>query len=163
LLASTLAAPLEPRMRLALAAALAASLLLGACEGEEEGGPTMSPGSDCISCHTGGEPGRFTAAGTVFGRGDAAADAGLANVKVTIVGSGAGEAVTLFSNAAGNFYTGAALTPPLGVELVAGGVTVSRPSHHGGACAGCHQPANQAGAPPRVHVGVTTSACAPCH
>lgn len=149
-----------------LAALAAASVLLAACGGGEgdEGGPTMRPGSDCLSCHTGGEPGRFTAAGTVYGRGDAASGAGLAGVTVVLVGSGAGETpAPLVTNGAGNFYTSAKLTPPISITVTGNGGSVSRPSHHAGSCGGCHQPGSGSGAPDRVHVGVQTSACAPCH
>ncbi|MBK9517641.1 MAG: hypothetical protein IPO09_09865 [Anaeromyxobacter sp.] len=145
-------------MRHLHAAALAATLLLSAC-GESEGdeGATMLPGSDCLSCHTGGEPGRFTAAGTVFTGGTDST--GAAGVTVTLTGSGGGQSVTLTTNAVGNFYTSVALTPPIGVAVAGNGGSVGRPSHNGGACGSCHAQGNQAGAPRRVHVG----ACGACH
>jgi len=145
-------------MRHVLAAALA-TLLLAACgEGEEEHA-TMLPGSDCLSCHDGrGEAPRFTAAGTVYRAGDAAAGAGLAGATVTLVGSVAGQTpAPLTTNAAGNFFTSAPLTAPISVTVQGNGGTVTRSSHHGGGCGGCHQPGNVAGAPARVHV------CASCH
>ena len=145
-------------MRPRLAAALAVTLALAACGGEEEGSATMRPGANCLSCHA------FGAAGTVYGRGDAAAGDGIAGVTVTLVGSGPGQTVTRTTNAAGNFYTTATLTPPLVVTLVAGGNTITV-DHSGvagadapgaGGCASCHHPG---GVKPRVHVG----ACADCH
>ena len=138
-------------------AVLAATLLLSACGESEDEGPEMMPGSDCLSCHTGGEPGRFTAAGTIYPGGTAGA--GLGRETVTQTGSGGGQVVTLTTNAVGNFYTGAALTPPISVSLSGNGGSVDRPAHNGGACGACHQQGNGAGAPMRAHVG----SCAACH
>ena len=148
-------------MRHLLSVALAATLLLSACGESEDEGPEMMPGSDCLSCHTGGEPGRFTAAGTVYPGGTAGA--GIGGVTVTLTGSGVGQVVTLTTNGVGNFYTGAPLTAPISVSLSGNGGSVDRPAHNGGACGACHQQGNAAGAPERVHVGVKSSACAPCH
>lgn len=149
-------------MRQPLAAVVAAAALtLAACgEGEEDEGPNMLPGSDCISCHTGGDAGRFTAAGTAYPGGDAAS--GIAGVTVTLTGSGGGQTVTLTTNAVGNFYTNAALTPPIDVSLSGNGGTVSLADHTGtgGSCGACHAPpAGDGGAPMRVHVG----SCGDCH
>jgi hypothetical protein len=142
-------------MRHVLATALA-TLLLAACGEGEEGGATMRPGSSCLAsgCHAGGEH-AFTAAGTIYGAGDAAEGAGLAGVTVTL--SGSGRTAVLTTNAAGNFFTTQALGSSISVTVSGNGGTVSRPSHHGGACGGCHQPGNAQGAPARVHV------CASCH
>jgi hypothetical protein len=154
------------RRHLTAAALAALTLSLAGCgEGEEDEGPLMSPGSNCLSCHTGGEPGRFTFAGTVYGAGDAAAGAGLSGVTVTLTGPSG--ARTLTTNAAGNFYVNANLGSPVDVELAFGGVTVSRPGHIAGStagCGGCHAPGLDAGI--RVHVGPnrgTSAACATCH
>jgi hypothetical protein len=144
-------------MRRLLSVALAATLLLSACGESEDEGPEMMPGSDCLSCHTGGEPGRFTAAGTIYPGGTAGA--GIGGVTVTLTGSGGGQVVTLTTNAVGNFYTGAALTPPISVSLSGNGGSVDRPAHNGGACGDCHKQGNGAGAPMRAHVG----RCGDCH
>jgi hypothetical protein len=137
-------------------AAVAAALLLAACgEGEDEG-PTMRPGSDCLSCHApGSEAGRFTAAGTVFAGGSSTA--GVAGAVVTI-DPATGPTLTLTTNSVGNFYTSAPLTPPLAISVSHGGQTnAMQGGASGGACGRCHAPAATAAA--RVHVG----ACAACH
>jgi hypothetical protein len=144
-------------------AILAAVLVLVAgCGGEEEGddgGPTMSPGSSCLSCHTagGGAP-AFTAAGTVFAGGNSTA--GVAGATVTIRPS-SGATVVLTTNSVGNFYTSASLNPPLTISVSAGGRTNTMASTaSSGACGACHKPsATGASARARVHVG----ACATCH
>jgi len=138
----------------ALAAALAAILSLAACGGEGEGaeGPTMKPGTNCNDCHS------FSAAGTVFGAGNAASSAGVAGVTVTLAG------VTLTTNSAGNFYTSRSLPAAPDVTLTLGGVTISKPGHHSGACAACHTSGGAAGI--RVHIGPnrsTSAACSACH
>lgn len=144
--------------RHAVAAALAA-LSLVACESEEEeGSATMLPGSNCISCHDGsGEASRFTAAGTVYARGDAAANEGLAGATVTLVGSGGGQTVTLTTNSAGNFFTGAPLTPPIAVTVALGADTAGMAGATGD-CAACHDVGTGV-SPARVHVG----SCGACH
>ncbi len=151
-----------------LAAAALAALLsttLAACGEGEEGHALMEPGSNCLSCHTGGEEGRFTFAGTVYGAGDAAADQGLAGVTVTLTGSSG--SATLISNAAGNFFTSQNLGTDVRVQLSFGGVTVDRPGHIAGAsagCGGCHTAGGSADI--RVHVGPnrgSNGACAACH
>jgi len=148
-------------MRLVSAAVVALALLtLTACggesESEDEGGPTMQPGSNCMSCHQGGEAGRFTAAGTVFAGGGSSAP-GLAGAVVTIVPK-TGTTVRLTTNSVGNFYTSAPLSPPLTVSVSSGGhtSTMSGPASSG-ACGSCHKPAGAAAA--RVHVGN----CSACH
>jgi hypothetical protein len=141
------------------AVALAVALLsLAACGGESEGegGPTMQPGSNCMSCHTGGEPGRFTAAGTVYAGGGSSA-AGLAGAVVTIVPK-TGTTVSLTTNSVGNFYTSAPLSPPLTISVSFGGHTNTMlGSASSGACGACHKPAGTSAA--RVHVGN----CTACH
>ncbi len=149
-------------MRHPLAAALAAALLLAACGEGEEGSATMMPGSNCLAsgCHAGGEH-RFTAAGTVYAAGDAAAGEGLAGATVRLTPAG-GTAVVLPTNAAGNFFTAANLGSSFTIEITGNGGTVTRPAHGdsthpSGGCGGCHQPGNAVAAPARVHV------CASCH
>jgi hypothetical protein len=113
-------------MRHALAALLATSLLLTACggEGDEEGGPLMRPGEDCLGCHA------FAAAGTVFH----ASGAGASGVTVTVTVGGA--AHTLTTNSAGNFYL-----PSAGGSVSAASVAgTSMPAGNGisGRCNACH-------------------------
>ena len=150
-------------MRSISAVALAIALLsLAGCGGGEseggEGGATMLPGSNCMSCHTGGEPGRFTAAGTVYAGGDSSV--GVAGAQVKIVSS-TGATVNLTTNSVGNFYTSATLNPPLQISVSFGGNTnTMMSSASSGACGSCHKPAaTAANAPARVHVGN----CSACH
>ena len=83
-------------MRLALGALALLTVLL-ACGGhDEEGGPLMSPGQNCLACHG------FTAAGTVYGSATAGSGSGLAGVTVELTDANQA-VVTLTSNAAGNF------------------------------------------------------------
>jgi hypothetical protein len=152
-----------PRRHLGRHASLAALLLLVAgCGGEgeeDDGGPTMSPGSNCLSCHTvgGGAP-AFTAAGTVFDGGNSTA--GVAGATVTIR-PGSGAVVVLTTNSVGNFYTASPLNPPLAISVSAGGhVNTMSSTASSGACGSCHKPsATGASARARVHVG----ACVTCH
>jgi len=140
-----------PILRLALAALILFSL--AACgEDEEEGSATMNPGSSCLACHG------FTAAGTVFGGGDAPASAGISGATVKLTDSRVPpQVVTLVTNAAGNFFTSAALTMPLDVEITYEG-NVATMSNATGACASCHAP-DTTTQPARVHVGT----CPDCH
>jgi hypothetical protein len=112
-------------MRFALLALLAPLTLLSACgESEEDEGPLMAPGRDCIRCHD------FTAAGTVY----ASAGASQGEPGVTVLLDGR---VSLTSNAAGNFYTMAALPGSYAVEISKGGVTRTM-SAASGRCSSCH-------------------------
>lgn len=115
-------------MRRHLAAALAATLLLAACGAEEENGPNMRPGSDCLSCHDGsGEAPRFAAAGTVRRA------SGVAGLPVTITVGGAARSTTTTS--VGNFFV--AGSGAVSAATVAG---TAMPGGNGitGHCNGCH-------------------------
>lgn len=132
------------------AAALMAMLLMMGC-GEPEEGPTMAPGENCLSCHSGGgEEGSWTVAGTVYGAVDAAAEDGLASVEVQITDD-AGKEVTLNSNSAGNFYTAEAFTFPIHVAVQKNGTRVAMgTAPASGACNSCHTPGGSA--PGRLYV-----------
>jgi hypothetical protein len=152
-----------PGRHLVRHAILAAVLVLvagcGGEGGEDDGGPTKSPGSNCLSCHSpgGGAP-AFSAAGTVFAGGNSTA--GVAGATVTIRPS-SGTVAVMTTNSVGNFYTSAPLNPPLTISVSAGGHTNTMASTaSSGACGSCHKPsASGASARARVHVG----ACATCH
>jgi hypothetical protein len=119
-----------PRRSPFAAALLAALLACGESEDEEEG-PLMAPGQDCLSCH-----GEFTLAGTVFPSVDAAADQGLEGLDVVVVPS-SGPQFTLTSNAAGNFYTTQAIDFPVRVTIT-DGMGSAEMMDATGACNDCH-------------------------
>jgi hypothetical protein len=104
----------------------------------------MHPGDSCARCHNGesgwGNSSRFGAAGTVYTR----AGKGDANVNVDITDA-RGRSVSLTSNAAGNFFTGQSLAPPLKVKLFRAGrpsVSATVPS---GDCNACHSKGSSLG------------------
>jgi hypothetical protein len=109
----------------------------GAGGGGAVTGPTMRPGENCLGCHA------FTAAGTVYA--DASGALGLAGAAVQL-SDGQGRSVALTTNAAGNFFTSAALTAPLAVTVSAGGSSRSMQGARG-SCNGCHT----GGGTPRIH------------
>jgi hypothetical protein len=99
----------------------------------------MLPGQDCLACHTAaGDAPTWTAAGTVFGGPADPPDAGVPSVGVRLVGAD-GRAITLRTNAAGNFYTREPLLFPLQASIEKDGVVRTMlgqvPS---GGCNGCH-------------------------
>jgi hypothetical protein len=134
-------------MRLA-AAVFSLSFVLAACqfgEGGEGGeGPLMQPGSDCMSCHehSSGEN-AWSAAGTVYAGSSDATGASGVTVQIT---DAAGKTVTLTSNAAGNFYSSAALALPFAkVSVTRNGTTTEmRSSPTSGSCNSCHNPSGNA-------------------
>ncbi len=100
--------------------------------------PLMRPGEDCLRCHDGDRAPRWTAAGTVYGDENAAADQGIRGVTVVVIDSSA-KAIELVSNAAGNFYTAETLTPPLDAYVEKDGVRIDADAGVGnGACNTCH-------------------------
>jgi hypothetical protein len=111
-------------------------------------GPLHRPGQPCLLCHDGslGNPQRFTVAGTVFQTTGALQAA--PNVSVNVVDA-TGAAVSLSTNAAGNFYaTPGQYDPtfPLQISLTTNGLTVPMQTlvegngtvEPNGACASCH-------------------------
>lgn len=118
--------------RLALVVALAAA----GCTSEE--GPLMTPGEDCLDCHSGGEAKAWSFAGTVFTREDAALSDGVQGVTV-IVTDAKGKRVTVRSNEAGNFYSAEKLVPPFRTSISRGGQVVEMEgTFPNGSCNVCH-------------------------
>lgn len=130
--------------------ALCGALVAGC--GEEEGSPLMNPGDNCMTCHNGSKAPKWTVAGTVYSSPTDTALMGVSGVTV-IITDATGKKETLTSNAAGNFYTKAALTFPISAELQRGtksemmGMKVST-----GACASCHNQPAAGGAPGRLYI-----------
>jgi len=126
-------------LRRPLAATLLA-LLVACGESEEDEGPLMAPGQNCLSCH-----GEFTLAGTVYASQTAAPDQGVEGLDIDVVPS-SGPSFTLTSNAAGNFYTTRSITFPVTVSVTDGVGTVTMPDPveaDGGGCNGCHGAGNR--------------------
>jgi hypothetical protein len=118
---------MRSRTHIAAVLVLAASL---ACEGEEEEGPLMSPGQDCLSCHGG-----FTVAGTIFAAGTSQGAPGL----TVHVAPSTGAALELTTNAAGNFFTHAPVVFPAAISVTDGTTTVDMVQDaDSGACNACH-------------------------
>lgn len=125
-------------------------------EGDEESS-MMHPGGDCIDCHTReGEGPRFAVAGTVSGAADDEDDCrGIPEVQVELLDPDGTVFLTLQSNAAGNFFSSAALTgnTPYTARITCEGRTseMSTPQTDG-ACMSCHTAEGAEGAPGRIVV-----------
>ena len=137
--------------------AMLALLLAFACGGhddDDKNNELMAPGQNCLGCHaSGGAAGgaSFTAAGTVFGSAAADTGSGLAGVTVIITDANATD-TTLTTNAAGNFYTRAALALPLKkATVVRNGTRTEMGGVPEGACNRCHTLPATGGASGRIH------------
>lgn len=125
-------------------------------EGDQESS-LMHPGGDCISCHTReGEGPRFAVAGSVSGAVDDEDDCrGVPEVQVELLDPDGQVFLTLQSNAAGNFFSSAALTgnTPFTARVTYQGRTreMSTPQTNG-ACMSCHTAEGTEGAPGRIFV-----------
>jgi hypothetical protein len=103
--------------------------------------PVMTPGRECVACHvaTSGEPTLiYTVAGTVMGALHDPDDCnGIGSVEVNLAGNGGN--LTLITNAAGNFFTRTAITPPYVPTLnLAGRRTTGGMHNDTGNCGTCH-------------------------
>lgn len=141
--------------------ALVALVLVAGCGGGEgggggEGSPTMSPGQDCLSCHSlngAAQEATFSAGGTVFGAPDAAETAGLSGATVTITDA-QGQAHFFKTNSAGNFYAKVYLATPLqkaAIDFNGKHLEMAAPPPSG-ACNSCHTAPGQNGAPGRLYI-----------
>jgi hypothetical protein len=119
-----------------------------------EDGPMMDPGRTCISCHASSfEAPKFTIAGTVYPTGHEPDNCyGTNTVSVQITDANGGT-MTLTPNAAGNFYSIAAVAFPIQAKVIAGGkervMTAAQPS---GDCNTCHTQTGASMAPGRIVV-----------
>ncbi|NTW87381.1 MAG: hypothetical protein HGB30_14590 [Holophagaceae bacterium] len=133
-------------MRTTLGGLLLLSGLL-ACGGrDDEGDERMSPGQNCQACHG------FALAGTVYASATADSGAGLQGVTVEI--TDANQAVQTFtSNAAGNFFTRAALALPLQkAAVIRNGQRAEMSGPPAGDCNRCHTLPPTGAAVGRIHV-----------
>jgi hypothetical protein len=103
---------------------------------EASHGALMLPGRECKSCHRG-----FTAAGTVFDSLSAACNTGVAEATVEILDMDGNAALTLTTNAAGNFYTKARLPSPFRARVRGpdGAMQEMQGSTSDGNCSRCHR------------------------
>jgi len=125
---------------------LMSCLACGGHENDDKNNALMAPGQDCKGCH-----GSFTVAGTVFGSASADTGSGLAGVSVVITDANQVD-TTLITNAAGNFYTSAALALPLRkATVVRNGQHTDMSSAPEGGCNRCHTQPPTGGAPGRIH------------
>lgn len=141
---------MRSELRPLLLVLLASGCLLYGCDT----GPLMTPGEDCLTCHSeNGGARTFTVAGTVYDRFDARSDRGLDGAEVVITDA-TGKQLSLATNAAGNFYTDERLTFPIAAEVHRGDsvrrMGVRPPT---GACSSCHNRPPTGGAQGRVFVG----------
>jgi hypothetical protein len=146
----------------ALGAALLASVLAVACGSTadeaaagEVTGPAMRPGQDCLRCHEQdsevGAPEWF-AAGTIFPHKDAAADEGVAGVKIILTGAD-GVVTELTSNPVGNFYTPVPIAKPFRVAIEHEGKRREMPfAPPSGGCNACHSAVPIGGSEGRLYL-----------
>ena len=114
----------------------------------------MHPGGACIDCHARGEGPRFTVAGTVYPTAHEPLDCdgvgGGNDVHIQITDA-AGTTLTMTVNAAGNFYSTAAIVFPFHAKVVTlGQERAMGVAQMTGDCNGCHTETGQNGAPGRI-------------
>lgn len=115
----------------------------GEFEGEDEEGPDMKPGENCLSCHAGGRAPSFTAAGTVFSSLDAASTAGVSGLTVTFKDEAGATLRQVTTSRAGNFYVQGALASTFTVEVSDGSTVKHMALQSRGDCNSCHTSGNR--------------------
>ena len=124
---------------------LASALACGGHDDDDKDNELMAPGQNCMDCHG------FTVAGTVFGSATADSGSGLAGVTVIITDANSVD-TTLTTNAAGNFFSGAALALPLKkAAVVRNGTRTDMDGVPAGDCNRCHTLPATGGAAGRIH------------
>jgi hypothetical protein len=108
----------------------------------------MRPGDACRACHS-----TFTIGGTVYPTLHEPLNCnGKTGVQVVITPA-SGTAVTLTTNAAGNFYSTAKIATPYTAKVVSGGVErAMMASQTSGDCNSCHTQNGAQNAPGRIIV-----------
>jgi hypothetical protein len=150
-----------------LPARLAALLVAAAagCSSEPGKGALKNAGEPCLECHRpGGKAAEFlhAAGGTVYARRDAARDAGIGGVEVTLRDA-SGRTATMMANAAGNFWWDRELRFPVSAAVRrrvegdggAGSPPVASPGPtcSSGDCNRCHAVPPAGGARGRIALG----------
>lgn len=118
----------------------------------DRGSASMHPGAACIACHKTERGPTFTIAGTVYPSGHEPDDCnGVAGGASVVVTDANGKVATLTVNAAGNFYSSTALTPPYSAKVVKGGVERAMvATQQSGDCNSCHTLDGTNNAPGRI-------------
>lgn len=125
---------------------LLACLACGGHDDDDKNNALMAPGQNCQACHA-----PFTVAGTVFGTASADTGTGLAGISVILTDANQVD-TTLTTNAAGNFFTSAALALPLKkTAVVRNGQRTEMGAAPEGACNRCHALPPTGGAPGRIY------------
>lgn len=125
---------------------LASAMACGGHDDDDKDNELMAPGQNCMACHG------FSVAGTVFGSATADSGSGLAGVTVIITDANSVD-TTLTTNAAGNFFSGAALALPLKkATVVRNGTRTDMAGAPAGDCNRCHTLPATGGAAGRIHV-----------
>jgi hypothetical protein len=123
--------------------------------GGNNGSSVMNPGRACIACHvnSGGAP-RWTIAGTVYPTGhepNLCNGANGSNGALVVIVDAANRTITLTPNAAGNFMTTTAITPPYRAKITYQGRERIMPvAQTSGDCNNCHTQTGANGAPGRI-------------
>jgi hypothetical protein len=122
--------------------------------GGNNGSALMNPGRACIACHVNEDAPRWTIAGTVYATGHEPNLCNGANgtngARVVIVDA-ANRTITLTPNAAGNFMTTTAITPPYRAKVTYQGRERIMPvAQTSGDCNNCHTQNGANGAPGRI-------------
>lgn len=119
-------------------------------------GPEMSPGSNCMNCHSGGagegqRGGGFQIAGTVMGAvADATECDGISGATITITDA-AGKTTTMTANGVGNFYSQASISMPYTAKVSRNGKELAMQTPQSdGACGSCHTESGANGAAGRI-------------
>jgi len=124
---------------------LASALACGGHDDDDKNNELMAPGQNCQACHG------FTASGTVFGSANADSGSGLSGVTVVITDANSVD-TTFTTNAAGNFFSGAALALPLKkAAVVRNGTRTEMSGVPAGDCNRCHTLPATGGAAGRIH------------
>jgi hypothetical protein len=122
----------------------------------DRGSPLMHPGMACITCHSTRRAPFLSIGGTVFPTGHEPDNCygvdGLSGDEIDIVVTDStGQVITMAANTSGNFYSQAALTPPLTAEVrYQGRVRAMTTPADTGDCNSCHTQDGTMSAPGRI-------------
>ena len=112
----------------------------------------MRPGEACIGCHASSiEAPKLTIAGTVYATAHEPDDCNGASGATVQITDASGATLTLTTNAAGSFYSSAAISFPVHAAVVtSSGTRAMAAAQVTGDCNTCHTQAGASGAPGRV-------------